>query len=249
MNTKNIFCFMAVAALAFLLVFSASCATKVAENTTDGNNQPGEGLVFLSKRAYISEAGLPTVVGELQNSGNSSITNILIAASFYCSKGNEVGGGENMAAISDYPEVEVLAPGEKSPFKVGLTAEELANLPNFDVDSIKKYTVELSSYNTTEESLYRSFEVTQSGGELDSVTGYYKVTGGIKNIGTETAEQIKIVGTFYDNQPNIIEVIHTYLREPLVPGGEAQFELTVLDQYISERIKTYDIEAVEFEES
>lgn len=250
MNKKNRLCFIAITALAVtsLFMLSAGCTPKIEENATDGTDNEGEELVFQSKRGYISATGCPTIVGEVKNAGDFSFNNILITASFYCSKDKEVGAGEDMAAISSYTEIEILAPGEMSPFKAGLSTEELARLPNFDVDKIGKYKVEVSSYDTTEEHLYKSFEITQSSGELSESTGLYKVTGRVKNTGTEPAEQIKVIATFYEKQTNIVEVINTYLQAPLLPGDEAQFELTVADETISQRIETYSTQAVVYEE-
>lgn len=223
--------------------FNVPNASTAAEVTPASETEESD-LLFLNKRGYISESGCPTLVGEVKNAGNLSMSDILITASFYCGCSKLMGAKEGMPAItSGYTELEILAPGEKSPFKIVLSVEQFSQLKLFDVDKIEKYKTE-SDYNTTDEELYKSFEISQSRGELDNSTGHYKVVGMAKNIGNETAKQIKVVGTFYDNQDRIVEVMHTYLQDPLRPGDEAQFEITALDKTIAQRIETYYIQAV-----
>jgi hypothetical protein len=201
-------------------------------------------LLFLSKRGYINEWGCPTLVGEVKNGGNFSMTDILLTASFYCSSGKLIGAKEDISAVtSSYTEIEILAPGEISPFKILLSIEELSQLENFDIDKLEKYKV-VGDYRITDEELYKRLEISQSFGEFDIDTDQYYVTGTVKNIGNETAEQIRVVGTFYDDETRIIEVAHTSLDDSLLPGEEAHFEITVPDETISQRIETYDILAV-----
>ena len=261
-------------AVALLLMLSISSPARMAENTDSGPeaastpqpppettvSTPSDGkevtpppddkqapIIFTSKRGYISQAGCPTIVGEVKNVSSSSNRDILITASFYCSKGKEIGAEENMAAISGYTEIEILAPGEVSPFKVGLSLKELATLPNFDVDKIERYKVEVTSYTATDEQLYTGFEIAQDKGEYIKSKGHYTTAGSIRNTGNETVNEIKVIGTFYDKGDKIIEVASTYLEEPLSPGDAAQFKITLTDKNIAERIKTYHMQAVEHE--
>ena len=205
-----------------------------------------ENIIFLSKRGYISAAGCPTILGKVTNVGNFTVKDILIMASFYCSKGKLIGEKDDMSAITTgYTELEILAPGETSPYKIALSSEKLSLLPNFDVDKVEKYTVVVSNYNATdEEPLCQAFEISQSSAALSEPTGQYIVTGTVINAGNETAEQIKVIGTFYDSQDRIIEVAHIYLQEALPPAEETGFEITVPDVTISQRIETCRLQAV-----
>ena len=144
---------------ASLLILPVGCSTNVDETASNGiettdvpdtshkdvdtaTSDEKEELIFLSKRGYISEAGCPTIVGEVTNAGNSSMEDILITATFYCTSGRIIGAKEDMSAISSgYTEIETLAPGETSPFKVAVSLEELAMLPKFDVNKVEKYKV------------------------------------------------------------------------------------------------------------
>jgi len=252
---------IAVFALALLLILSISILPEMSETTPEGSeafNVPNASpapeatpapdteesdLLFLSKRGYVNEHGCPTLVGKVENGGNVSMKEILITASFYCGKGKVIGAKDDISAVtSGYIEMEILAPGETSPFKIVLSTEELSRLENFDVDKIEKFKV-VGDYNLTDEELYKRFEISQSRGELNNATGQYTVIGTVKNTGNETAEQIKVVGTFYDNQTRIIEVMHTYFEDSLAPGEEAQFEITVHDETIAQRIETYSMQA------
>jgi hypothetical protein len=213
-------------------------------STSPASSAESSDLVFISKRGYISESGCPTVIGEVKNGGNASMKDILLTASFYCSSGKLIGAKEDLSAIiSSYTEIPILAPGETSPFKIALSREQIAQLEHFDVDKLAKFKVD-SEYTSTDELLYKQFELTQSRGELDSSTGQYTVKGTVKNIGNETVEQLKVVGTFYDNQTQIIDVISTYLVDTQILGEEATFTLKEPDETIAQRIETYAVQAV-----
>lgn len=223
--------------------FNATHTSSTADATSATDTEESD-LLFLSKRGYISEWGCPTLVGEVKNGGNFSMTDILITASFYCSGGKLIGANEDMEAVtSSYTEIGILAPGEISPFKIVLSIEDLSQLENFDIDKLEKYKV-VGDYSITDDELYKRLEIAQSFGEFDFDAYQYYVTGTVKNVGDETAEQIKVVGTFYDEETMIIEVMHTSLEDPLLPGEEARFELTVPDETIAQRIDTYAILAV-----
>jgi len=217
-----------------------------ASPTTDATPAPDteeSDLLFLSKRGYISEWGCPTLVGEVKNGGNFSMTDILLTASFYCSSGKLIGAEDDISAVTtSYTAIPILAPNETSPFKIALSIEELSQLDNFDVNNIEKFKV-VGEYSTTDEELYTRFEIPHSSGEFDLDNDQYYVTGTVKNIGNETAEQVTVVGTFYDDQTRIIEVLQTSLADSLAPGEENQFEITVPDETIAYRIETYQIQA------
>ena len=260
MIKKNGLCLIAaiVLTVASLLVLFAGCTTETGDGT--GNTTPGEtpvatpngvdsSLLFLSKRGYISGAGCPTVVGELRNVGNSTVVSILLTASFHCSKGRLIGAKENVAAtISAHPERDRLAPGETSPFKAAISREQMAKLWNFDVDKMEKYSVEIAGYEVVAgPPLYSAFEVTESEGTLNA-DGYYHSSGTLRNAGNLTADAVRVIGTFYDDEGRLIDVAHCDLEGTLPPGAEAEFDISVSDEGISQRIETYRIHAVEYEE-
>jgi hypothetical protein len=217
---------------------SQTAVTPAPEPATDEDE-----LLFVSKRGYINEIGCPTVIGEVRNDGESGMTDILLTASFYCSSGKLIGAKDDISAVTtSYTAIPILAPNETSPFKIALSIEELSRLENFDVDNIEKFKV-VGEYSTTDEELYTRFEIPHSAGEFDLDNDQYYVTGTVKNIGNETAEQVTVVGTFYDDQTRIIEVLQMSLADSLAPGEENQFEITVPDETIAYRIETYQIQA------
>ena len=243
---------------ALVLVSLSGCSPGTGGNATDASpgatvtpaGQEGEIIWFLSKRGYISGSGCPTAVGEVKNAGNSTVESIEITATFHCSKGRLIGAKELVqATFSASPEFPRLAPGETSPFKVAMSAEELSRLWNFDVDRVEKYRVVTSDYETTDEpSLYSDFEVTESAGELNA-DDRYDVWGTLKNSGNRTAVGVRVIGTFYDDEDRLIDVAHSDLKVSLPPGDEAGFTIIVPDESVSKRIETYRIQAVEYEES
>lgn len=236
--------------LTLLLIAHIGCSGEPANNELEkpepANQVAGvDNLIFLTKRGYISDNKCPSIVGELKNNSDFSIGDILLSAYFYCSSGKLMGGKEDKPAIvPGTVELEILEPNQISPYKIFLSQETIKTLPKFDIDKLNQYRIEVTSFYATDKALYRDFEITQSKGELNTSTGFYTLSGGIKNAGGTVAIKTKVIGVFYDHDNKIIDVMHVYLQEPLIPGIEAQFVINVTDKMVSERIDHYVIQGV-----
>ncbi len=229
-----------------IAIFTMACISyntrNYGEPQVNSSTKMNESVVkIVAKRGYITSNGFPTIVGFVKNTGQKNIKDVKIVATFYCNKGRLIGEKEDIpAVIYTYSELTVLAPNEMSPFKISLTPEKVKELENFQVDKIKKYKVEVVGYNFTDETPYTDFEVLASKGGITGDTGCYVVSGEIKNTGQRTAEQVKVIGVFYDDQGRIIDVEHAFAGR-LQPGQIARFEMRVSDGEVSKRIKNYEI--------
>lgn len=78
---------------------------------------------------------------------------------------------------------------------------------------------------------------------LDTI-GILHLVGEVKNNSPSVAEFVKIIGTFYDNQGNVIATKSTYTDPSNIsPNEKAPFELLVLDSAIGEKITKYRLMA------
>jgi hypothetical protein len=78
---------------------------------------------------------------------------------------------------------------------------------------------------------------------LDTI-GILHLVGEVKNNSPLVAEFVKMIGTFYDNQGNVVATKSTYTDPSNIsPNGKAPFELLVLDSAIVEKITKYRLMA------
>ncbi|HEX6294780.1 MAG TPA: FxLYD domain-containing protein [Nitrososphaeraceae archaeon] len=74
---------------------------------------------------------------------------------------------------------------------------------------------------------------------LDTI-GTLHLVGEVKNNSPSVAEFVKIIGTFYDNQGNVIATKSTYTDPSNIsPNEKVPFELLVLDSALVEKITKY----------
>lgn len=61
--------------------------------------------------------------------------------------------------------------------------------------------------------------------------GYLHVVGMVANVGSEDAQFVQIVGTFYDSAGNVVQTQNTFTDRSIVPAGDVSpFEVLVQDQ-------------------
>jgi len=167
-------------------------------------------LVIVDDYYYEDIAGYSNVIGEVQNQGTTTTTFMLINVTFYDDFDNIV------AAESSYTIVDILLPGEISPFEV--SSFPVANL------SVTYYTIEGSYYDTVEVP-YREFELSEFTEYTDF--GWFYVSGEVENIGFINASFVNIVASFYDENETLITYDFDYIDpDVLEPGQRATFEVS-----------------------
>jgi hypothetical protein len=167
-------------------------------------------LVILYDNYYEDAAGYANVIGEVQNQGTTTTTFMLLNVTFYDDFDSVV------AAESSYTLVDILLPGEISPFEV--SSFPLANL------SVASYTIE-GTYYDTEEVPYREF--TLSGVTEYTDSGWFYISGAVENSGLLNASFVNVVASFYDENETLITYDFDYIdADVLEPGQWATFEVS-----------------------
>jgi peptide/nickel transport system substrate-binding protein len=167
-------------------------------------------LVILDFYYYEDTAGYSNVIGEVENQGTTTTTFMQVNVTFYDAFDTPV------AAEYSYTIVDILLPGEISPFEV--SSFPLANL------SVSYYEIEVTYYDT-EEVPYREFEIT--GLSEDITYGWFDVSGEVENIGFINASFVNIVASFYDENETLITYDFDYIDpDVLEPGQRATFEVS-----------------------
>jgi peptide/nickel transport system substrate-binding protein len=170
-------------------------------------------LVILYDYFYEDDAGYANVIGEVQNQGTTTTTFMLLNVTFY----DEF--DTILAAESSYSIVDILLPGEISPFEV--SSYPLANL------SVEYYTIE-GTYYDTEEVPYREFEL--SGFTEYTDFGWFFVSGDVENIGVINASFVNVVASFYDESDTLTTYDVYYVPDVLEPGQRETFDVTTYDE-------------------
>ena len=180
--------------LTLTTVFSPSRSTprtissKGASSSTSQVSSARDSVKILSTSSFADYLGYTNVVGELTDNGTHSLSSVQIDVNLYDLKNNV------MDHRFSSPEIDILAPGQKSPFHV------VSNLPNLKVDH---YGVAVINASFTTESPDSSLKVHDTVTYIDKF-GYYNVVGQVTNAGPKS--YAKLVTTFYGNAGKLVDV-------------------------------------------
>lgn len=166
------------------------------------------------------------VVGELQNVGDTPVAFALLNATVYDKAGSVVSTGDGFTKRL------IIPPGEKAPFNIVLK-------DNVSVGT-DRYNVQVA-WNETTIRPYSGLKVSVDREGIDPL-GHYTVNGKVKNTGGEKASLIRVVGTFYDKDGEVIEVRDNFiLPRSLSPGGSTLFELRVPEKELAKLVSNYSV--------
>ena len=138
--------------------------------------------ILLTDSGYLNDNSWYYVVGEVQNAGNTAVTDVYVNATFYNST------GEVVAEISQPTKLSTLLPGRISPFDITLFS-------TIDSQKVYNYTVRIVQSSTTQNGQVGLMIVSNSS-SLDS-NGFH-ISGTIKNIGAQNISFTRIIATFYN---------------------------------------------------
>lgn len=183
-----------------------------------------EEVFILSSSSYTDRFKRYVVVGEVLNNINEMIKNVKIVCDFYDDEDNKIGSkftfAENTAII----------PGEKSPF--GLTFSDL---------SVSRYECGLQ-YSPTEGRIREVFELLEKTGQPDS-KGNYEVIGTVNNLAGEDRDDLKIIGTFYDDKGNVVDVKTTFIElEDTRSGRTHKFYILIEEKNVAKKIDHFTMQ-------
>ena len=175
---------------------------------------------------YVDSIGYFIVVGEVQNVGNSILTNCSLVGSVYTEDG--------VLQTDSYPAqvfVQYLLPQQKAPFYMEFlptnseTGDYWLDLSVDHVDIIVVHADETDNYQ------YPDLRIRESSRYVDSDGAYWAV-GTLENVGTQTARNIRVVGTYYNSAGKVVAVGYSETLNPpaLGPSGTAPFQVGAFDR-------------------
>jgi hypothetical protein len=175
---------------------------------------------------YIDNAGLLDVVGEIQNIGTSIVSSVILSGTAITTTGNQQ-TSNTMAYVKD------MLPNQKAPFYMTFFLQ--TDQATQSTPTVSNVAVEVAQAKSTTDYLYPEVKVTAHQNNIGTGTddkGVYWVTGTIKNTGTQTATNVRVLGTFYNSEGNVIAVggyTDVALSASLAPSASSNFKFGAYD--------------------
>src|SRR4030067_1968026 len=187
------------------------------------SSQP-ENIKVLSYSWYTDSVDYFIVVGEVQNIGHNTIDTVGLSGTVYTQDGN--------AQANSYAPafVKYLIPQQKAPFYMEFSSQ---SSPTGDLSwlSLGVDRIDLVVDLAEATSSYQYPDLTLEGSSASVVEGVYWVSGTVKNTGSQTAKNIRVIGTFYNASGTAVAAGYTALLTPtsLSPSGTASFKVGAFD--------------------
>ena len=166
-------------------------------------NLPGEdALKIVSHSGYTTGDSLKRyliVVGEVQNTGSNNLRNVKIMATFYDEDGKVQSTSEADTML------DILLPGEKSPFAIY----------SYRIEGMKKYSLKVIDYEKTDIQPSREFQV------VDYTSDIHRIFGTYQNTGTSVAGSPEVIATCYDVEGRVIGAGSDWQAVTQLKTGEA----------------------------
>jgi hypothetical protein len=235
-NLKKILAFVILVVLA-LALFNVLSLPNVRAQTNEAQ--------VLSYSWYIAPSTTTTAeyindliaVGEVQNTGSTTIGAIWVTGQAYDSNGTVLASTEAQAMATN------LVPNQKVAFYLDFTPEESVTQDQSWVPNVTSVTVSVATITNASDSSTQYTGLTTSNLNIDNNGGNYTVSGIIQNTGDQSVEDIALASTFYNSNGTVIAVSFTDLGATLVPGQPTTFEVTPWDNTatLSSEIENYTI--------
>ena len=174
------------------------------------------GVTVLSHSSYVNSSGNFIVVGEVQNTGNHVLGNVSLNVVVSASNGSQLVSGTTMAYVNDF------LPQQKAPFYL-----DFGKIDFNTISEISTFDFNVSDHPPTNYIQYPglSLIVTFNG----IANNAYVVSGSITNSGSQTANDIKVVGTYYNSAGIVVAVGFVILNGPLIPNNSVNFTVSEFD--------------------
>ena len=184
-----------------------------------------ESIEVVSYSWYVDSLGYLMVVGEVQNTGLRTIKTIVLSGAVFTSDAVMI------ASSYTYVWVDCLLPQQKAPFYMEFTYIG-SDSSTIDWASIQIDHVEFAVMLAEETTSYQYPYLSISSDSYSINEGEYWVSGTVQNLGTQTAENIRVVATFYNATGCVVGAGYT---DPLTPTslqatGITSFQVAAFDQ-------------------
>lgn len=182
-------------------------------------------LGLLSDNNFTDNFNTLTIAGEVRNDSNLNVGQTNITVTFYDAAGAVIGtaNGETM--------LDVLPPGETSPFLITLTRP--SGLASYSLRAVArpvspKHKAQLSVVEVK---------------RFEDDAGFFHIKGIIKNIGNVVAKRSKVAAVIYGRDGRVINVGFAYITPPtLAPGEQANYDVifTYYPRYLTQAVIPFE---------
>jgi hypothetical protein len=180
------------------------------------------------------------VVGEVQNTGTTTLGTIYVTGNAYNSTGQVLAQSESEVFSIN------LAAGAKSSFYMDFPPE---SSPTYDlswVPNVTSLTVNVYSALPPTTTLTTDVEVPSDNLQGVNDAGNYTVTGTALNAGFDPVIDVVLYASFYNSTGGVIVIGYMDLGTSLQPAGSVAFTLTPVDDTValSSQIASYAVSAL-----
>ncbi len=208
-----------------LLVLLAVCSLSLTLVPTALSQ--ADSIKVLSYTWYVDSIDYLTVVGEVQNVGINTVDSVLLTGTATASDGTIVGSTTQAYAIN-------LVPQQKAPFYMEFPPSEAIGNDWYSA-GVSGVNIVVRVANATANYQYPDVKITNKQASIGSGStdkGVYWVNGEIKNTGSQTAQNIRVIGTFYNASGAVVAVggyINDVVAASLAPSATATFKFGAFD--------------------
>ena len=192
---------VALVAVAVLALATGAPVASAADSTSAG-------VAIVSHTGSKGAFGLLHIVGEVVNNGRLPVRFVNLKADLFDAGGTKVG-----STLPSYTALDVIDPGDTSPFHVlGINSAAVSYQLWIGWSSAPKPS---NDY----------FTVTATSVSSDT-SGHVHVAGTIRNDNTTTAPKVRVDATLYDADGKVVDTEHTASDQTVETGQTAPFEVT-----------------------
>jgi hypothetical protein len=221
-----------VSLLVFLIVCSMSLTlVPAAHSQTSVAN-----VKVVSYSYYFDYTGFLIVIGEVQNTGSNTVKSVGLAGTAYSSDGEQVDSSINAIVVD-------LLPGQKAPFMWtfvdtsgnGYGVWSHPDVTHIDISVYQAPTTTDYQYPDLQVSNLKNYLGTNRGtGSNDQTADYgaYWVTGTLQNTGDQTAQNVRIIITYYNSSGAAVAVggyVNQVMNSTLAPSQSTKFKIGAYD--------------------
>jgi hypothetical protein len=188
-----------------------------------------ENIKVLNYSYQIDAAsGILIVYGEIQNVGSNTLTNVVMMGTPYSSDGTQ------LKAAPGQPYAIYIVPGQKLPFEIDVSPPSGQTWASIGVSKIEFVAAQGTVSNSYP---YPDVKITSQSSSIDTTAaakGTYWVSGSIQNNGSQTAQNIYVVATFYNSSGTTVSAGWSNKISNLSPSASTTFKVGAFDKNMSE---------------
>jgi hypothetical protein len=194
-------------------------------------NEP-QNIQVVNKSWYLDLYGNLVVVGQIQNIGQDVIQQVVLTG---------IATTNDQTQQSSYTVVwgAELVPQQKAPFYMEFFVPQSSFGQGTWYNNVANVDLTVASANSTSGYQYPDLKIVNDQGSVGTsgnFNGAYVVSGSVENTGSQSAQNITVVGTFFNSTGAVVGVGYTNYLSPrtLNPSESASFQVAALDLNQSE---------------